>query len=308
MYQHWAQNVPRCHFCETPDPLCTVTFVTYICVKPGWGNISQINPKNTKCCHLNSGDLLQTTQSVLNIPQSIKLTVSLPSFTPQKIDKEEIYQQFGSLSASSIETEEQVYTMESPGVESSLPDRLLYDEPWILTQITSGLNCVSCVSKEEQWTHGLDNMTRLYNLRGELLKAIKTISGNYPEDIAVTRSGEQVLVYTDKDDRTVNIVKNTQIQTVIRLQGWGPRSVCSTSSGDLLVVMDSNDVKQTKVVCYSGSTKKQRIQYNGKGQPLYSSVVFKYISEKNVSDIYVCKCMKGCVSANENLLCFFDFL
>ncbi|XP_052686413.1 uncharacterized protein LOC128165677 [Crassostrea angulata] len=233
-----------------------------------------------------------------------KLTVSLPRFTPQKINKEQIYQQFaiGSLSALSIKTEEQVYTIDSPGAESSPPDRPLIDVPRIITGInteygdSNRLLNVSCLKDEELWTRGQDNKMRLYNLHGKLVKSVQTKSGNDPRDIAVTRSGD--LVYTDDNDRTVNIVKNTQIQTVIRLRGWRPRSVCSTSSGDLLVVMVSDNNKEAKVVCYSGSTEKQSIQYNNKGQPLYSSggiINSKFISENRNLDICVSDYRAGAV-------------
>ncbi|XP_052707978.1 B-box type zinc finger protein ncl-1-like [Crassostrea angulata] len=221
-----------------------------------------------------------------------KLTVSLPNFTPQKINSEQLYQQFGSLSTFSITTEEHGYTMETSEAGSS-PLTPLLDEPRIISTIQTQyefypnyLTGVTCHSDEEIWACSYNNkMMSLYNLQRELVKSVQTKSGYNPQDIAVTRSGD--LVYTDYWDRTVNIVKNTQIQTVIRLRGWRPHSVCSTSSGDLLVVMNSDDDKPTKVVCYSGSTEKQSIQYDDKGQPLYSSGNTKYISENRNLDICV---------------------
>nr|XP_034329489.1 uncharacterized protein LOC109621177 [Crassostrea gigas] len=218
-----------------------------------------------------------------------KLKVSLPNFRPQEIHTDQLIEQFGSLSALSFTTEEQVYSMPPQGAEASPSDRSLMDVPWVITAIDTeyeyGLYGVMCVNDTEIWTCG-DDMMKLYNLQGELVESIQTKSGKYPRDIAVTRSGD--LVYTDDYDRTVNIVKNTQIQTVIRLRGWRPDGVCSTSSGDLLVVMDSDDDdKQTKVVRYSGSTEKQSIQYDDKGRPLYSSGGEKYISENRNLDICV---------------------
>nr|XP_034306828.1 uncharacterized protein LOC117682720 [Crassostrea gigas] len=215
-----------------------------------------------------------------------KITESLPSFTPHKINKEQLYQQFGSLSPLSFKTEEVGYTMESPDAKSFPPGRPLIDVPRIITKIkTKGrkLDSVSCLSDEEIWC-GEDKVIRLYNLRGELVRSIHTKSGNAPRGIAVTRSGD--LVYTDDSDSTVNIVKTTQIETLIRLQGWKPRGVCCTSSGDLLVVINSDIDNNTKVVRYSESTEKQIILNDEKGKPLYSSDDdIKYITENRNLDI-----------------------
>ena len=195
--------------------------------------------------------------------------VTLPTLTPEEINRDLIHQQIGSL--------------------SKLALIFLLDEPQTLTDIQTKygeLRGVSCLSDSEFWTHSYDKVTRLYNLQGELLRSIETKTGNRPEDIAMTRSGD--LVYTDYWDSSIKLVSDIQIQALISLQGWRPLNLCSSSSGDLLVTLTSDDREQTKVVRYSGSTEKQIIQFDGQGKPLYtSSYGYKYLSENRNLDICV---------------------
>lgn len=129
---------------------------------------------------------------------------------------------------------------------------------------------------------------RLYNLKGELLKAIQTRSGSYPLGIAVARCGD--LLYADYLDGSLNRVKDTDTQKVVALQGWKVSGVCTTSLDDLLVVLANADGKLIKVVRYSGSNEKQSIQFHESGKPLYSPICafkFKGISENKNLDICV---------------------
>ncbi|XP_062570711.1 E3 ubiquitin-protein ligase TRIM36-like [Saccostrea cucullata] len=217
-----------------------------------------------------------------------KVKVSLPSFSPHQINKEKLNQMFGTLSALSIITEERGYTMRTSEAVSCPPVKPVVDKPELIATINTednDLMNITMLNDEEIWTSGTEKIIKLYNLQGKLLKSIHTKSGSIPSDIAVTRSGD--LVYTDPRTRTVNMVKNKQIQEVIRLQGWKPNNVCNTSSGDLLVIMVSDD-EQSKVVRYSGSSEKQTIQFYSKGA-LYSYNYddLKYICENRNLDICV---------------------
>ncbi|XP_056004205.1 tripartite motif-containing protein 2-like [Ostrea edulis] len=217
-----------------------------------------------------------------------KVRVTVPSFSAQKINKDQLNEMFGSLSPLSINTEHGD-TIKSAEAVSSPPVKPLLDEPRVTATIDTGyeyLASVSCLSEDQVWTCGDNETMKLLNLQSKLLTSIQTKSRKPPTDIAVTRDGD--LVYTDTSDGTVNLIKNKQIQTVITLQGWYPLNVCSTASGDLLVTMYSDDDKQSKVVRYSGSTEKQSIQFDDQGRPLYSSGDYiKYLSENKNLDICV---------------------
>lgn len=77
-----------------------------------------------------------------------------------------------------------------------------------------------------------------------MMKSIQTTSVNIPYDIVGTRSWD--LAYTENNDRTLNLVRNELIETVIRLRGWRSLELCSTYSDYLLVIIESDDYKQTK--------------------------------------------------------------
>ncbi|XP_078337018.1 uncharacterized protein LOC111138127 isoform X2 [Crassostrea virginica] len=197
--------------------------------------------------------------------------VTLPIFTPQEINREQMLQQFGSLSALAI----------------TYP---FIDKPRVIADIQTEyklLYSMSCLSDSELWTCGNNKIIRLYSLQGEMVKSVQTFSSNDPWDVSVTRSGD--LLYTDYNDRSINLVRDSEIQPLIKVPGWKPHYLHCTSSGDLLVMMDSDD-EQTKVVRYSDSTEIQIIQWDDQGRPLYSPggyYSYKYLIENRNLDICV---------------------
>ncbi|XP_078341716.1 uncharacterized protein LOC144627783 [Crassostrea virginica] len=215
-----------------------------------------------------------------------KVDVSMPKFIRKQIKKEELGSLIGKLTPLSTILEERFFTAKKP----SASVRELLDKPEVLNTIKMGhsrLRSVTCLNEEQIWTSGETADIKCFNIQGVLQKTIKTKSGKYPLDIAVERDG--ALLYTDWQTRTVYKVKNGQTEEIITLQGWIPSQLCVTSSGNLLATMYNDDTTQlSKVVRYSGSTLKQTIQFDEKGQPLYSgNNAIKYISENRNLDICV---------------------
>ncbi|XP_055999545.1 uncharacterized protein LOC130046660 [Ostrea edulis] len=226
-----------------------------------------------------------------NLPPKVR--VSLPTFSPNTIDSEQLYKSLGSLIPLSFTTDENGYTLK----KAETSPKELMDVPELVTTINTGyenLRSVTCLSEEEFWTSAVASDMKCFNVQNTVINTIKTKSGKWPGDIAVTSDGD--LVYSDWATNTVNKVKSGQIEEVIRLQGWKPGHLCVTSSGDLLVTMFSDDLTQSKVVRYSGSTEKQTMQYDDEGKPLYSgNSKIKYISENRNLDICVADFEAGAV-------------
>nr|XP_022314696.1 uncharacterized protein LOC111119132 [Crassostrea virginica] len=223
--------------------------------------------------------------------------VNFLTFIPKEINKEKIYQQIGYLANLNIESQAKCLTEKYGSPIKTLsavcppPARVFLDDPVVVNEINSGygnysLHSVSCRNDSEFWTCSFnDNIMKLFNLQGKLLRMVQTKSRKYPEDIAVTQNGD--LMYADHHDSSIYLVSGEQRQTVVTLRGWRPLSLCSTSFGLPLVIMDSEELEQTKVVCYYRSTGKKNIQWDDQNNPLYTYGYAKYITENRNLDICV---------------------
>lgn len=175
--------------------------------------------------------------------------------------------------------------------------RELLDTPEVINVFNTGyenLRGVLFYNKQEIWTSAEVNKIKCFNDKGMLTNAIKTKSGEWPHDVSVTHDG--CLLYSDWILRTVYKVVNGQIYEIIKPRKCIPGEMCITSCSNLLIVMYDCDKTQCKVVRYSGSTKKQTIQYEENGNPLYSTVdKVKYITENRNLDICVTDCAASAV-------------
>uniref|UniRef100_A0A8W8MAM2 Tripartite motif-containing protein 3 n=1 Tax=Magallana gigas TaxID=29159 RepID=A0A8W8MAM2_MAGGI len=222
-----------------------------------------------------------------------KVKIALPTFFPNPLDHEKLYNMFGQITPLSTATEENVLSLNQPNTSV----RELLDEPELIATIQTGyenLHSVTYLNEDCVWTYGSTKDIKCFNMKGELLYTVSNKSEQRPNDIAVDSDGN--LLFGDGKSKSVNKVNNGQTEELIRLQGWRPSKLCVTSTGGLLVTMISDDDTQCKVIRYSGSTEKQTIQFDDEGKPLYSgNVKVKHITENRNNDICVADCGAGAV-------------
>lgn len=216
--------------------------------------------------------------------------------------EEEFFEEFGSLFLFKFS-----YRVDFLWVESFFQYRLFIKELRVIKQmdIEYGdinllyiLFCMSFYNDEDTriWTCGDDDKLRFYDFRGELVKLVLIKFGNRSWDVVVIKSGD--LLYIDYKEKIVNIVKNLQIQIVVRLsRAWELVVFCVFFIGDLLVFFDCDDKDEIKVVRYVGLLEIQSIQYNSiDGEFLYFYIVcYIYICENRNLDICVFNCGFGIV-------------
>lgn len=102
------------------------------------------------------------------LPNEIRFTV--PSFISQKINTEQLYEQFGSLSGSPLTTEFDI-PIQNLSSHALLIRKAFSIDPQIIGTLQTNyenLNHVTCLSDNELWTQGKSNIMKLYDLQGNL--------------------------------------------------------------------------------------------------------------------------------------------
>ncbi|XP_062578108.1 uncharacterized protein LOC134239999 [Saccostrea cucullata] len=171
--------------------------------------------------------------------------------------------------------------------ENAEKSQIFSEVPQILTIIKTGFRWtykVECgLSTSHFYVSGSNSIIKHMSTSGVLLEEIVTKSKNVPRCFTVNKKGQ--LIYSDSVDRSINIVKGREIERLVRLGGWKPNSICSTTADEILVALKADDGDEAKVVRYSQSKMTQEIQFNSDGQPLYFDP--HYIDENKNSDIVV---------------------
>lgn len=148
----------------------------------------------------------------------LKVMVSLPTFIPEQVDQQNLYNLFGQISSISTAFKQNVLT---PNKQSNTLVRKLLDEPELVLKIQTSLynlSNVAYVTDEKIWTSGETDEIKCLNDRGLLIQTIRTKSGEWSDDILVVVDSYGNLIFSTSKARTVNKVKNGQSKVLIRLK------------------------------------------------------------------------------------------
>lgn len=210
--------------------------------------------------------------------------VQLPSLKSNIVQGSELSIEFGEIQAKLTESSQ---CSLSTGLTFLSTREISKKASVILTIPTrcKPLYRVVCVGKDEAFITGNGkNITRI-DIRGSVLETFTTACRVMPSGIAMNGLGE--LLYSDCDNRTVNIVRHGQTEIFITLpKGSDPYSLCCTRSGDILVHVSCVD--KNKIIKYKGQTIALNIDRDDKGVQLFKEGNFTLnMAENNNGDVCV---------------------
>ena len=216
-----------------------------------------------------------------NFPEKVDLKV--PSLCSSIYQGKELSIEIGDFRAILKQSKKQSLSADVTIRKGGLMDnvRIIITIP---TKYTS-LYDVACVGKAEAWILGDNNTITRIDIHGTVKDTVTTNGRNTPNRISVTI--EKELIYSDFDNKTVNIARHGKSETlIIPPKGWVPMGICCTRSGDILIHIYLRG--KNKIISCKVNNIKQEIYNNEQGEPIFKNGIGKlYMSENNNGDICV---------------------
>ncbi|XP_022304288.2 uncharacterized protein LOC111111540 [Crassostrea virginica] len=149
---------------------------------------------------------------------------------------------------------------------------------------------VACVGEAEAWIFGENQTITRIDIHGIVKNTVTNRGKTGLSGISVTR--ERELMQSDRDRRTVNIVRNGMPEICFTTpEDWSPKRLCCSRSGEIFVHICKLNIRATytnKIIRYQGQSIQQEICNDRHG-----NLIFKdgsdslFITENNNGDICV---------------------
>ncbi|XP_061165588.1 uncharacterized protein LOC133174482 [Saccostrea echinata] len=189
--------------------------------------------------------------------------LSCPELLPGIIKQDQITDMLGFLTIGVKKKPGGLKMMDEPAIISTI------QSPYGLNQLLWG---VQCVGRDKILTSGDDNTITQMDRTGSIIKTIHTNDNVWAMTINMLQ--EPVFSLAKRSPNDIYIYTKNKVQVLLFSKpDWCPVGLCYTVNGHLLVSMRSMDETQSCVVRYSGIKENQKIQYDSKEQPLFSTNV-----------------------------------
>ena len=140
---------------------------------------------------------------------------------------------------------------------------------WVLRTIRPSkpykqLRRIVCLGGGEAWVIGEKANMKRIDIHGSVKEKVRC--QNIPSDISLTEKGE--LIYSDKINRTVNIIRQGKIEAMITVpKGWQPLGLCYIRSRGMLVSLQMSE--RNKIVYYRGEEITMEIDKDEHGNHIF---------------------------------------
>lgn len=133
--------------------------------------------------------------------------------------------------------------------------------------IKNGYFNFHCGANNTIWIQGRDHWTVEVDRNGVVQRRFRQNDG--VRALCISSTGDAVFLTTFSSPK-VYLLKDRNVEVLLKLNGWRPRGLCFGENSYLFVSMRKTDLSESKVVRYKEGEANKEYQFDGEGNNLYS--------------------------------------